>query len=70
MRSDRTKFSAMSQDAQNQPGLHHPDLLRSKLIAIACALARVAACEDAMHEERAEMERKRRTASSDAPEVR
>ncbi len=43
--SVRTKFSAMSKDPHSQPGLHHPGLLRSKLIAIACALARVAACE-------------------------
>lgn len=59
----------MSKDPYSQPGLHHPDFLRSKLIAIARALARVAACEDAKHEERAEMERKRQAVSADAPEV-
>jgi hypothetical protein len=39
-RSVRAKFSAMRKDPHSQPGL-----LPSKLIAIACALARVAACE-------------------------
>lgn len=60
----------MSKDAQNQPGLLQSDLLRSKLIAIARALARVAACEDAMDEERAGMERKQRPVPGDVPEVR
>jgi hypothetical protein len=58
----------MSKDAQNQPGLLQSDLLRSKLIAIARALARVAACEDAMHEEGAEMERKPRAVPGNAPD--
>jgi len=44
--------------------------IRSKLIAIARALARVAACEDAMDEERAGMERKQRPVPGDVPEVR
>jgi hypothetical protein len=40
--------------------------IRSKLIAIGRALGRHAACEDAMREERAEMEGNRPAASSDS----
>jgi hypothetical protein len=44
-------------------------LVRARLFAIACALARVAAREDAAEEERAAREQNRRSASVDVAEL-